>query len=90
MASEEFKHESLQDCASIARYLQALQEGLAKGHLELVSDEQTVILDPNGLVELEIRAKRKGNRRKFSLKLSWRDDDTKSDNGGDALEIKAD
>ena len=90
MASEEFKHESLQDRVSIARYLQALQEGLEKGHLELVSDEKTVVLDPDGLVELEVRAKRKGNRRKLSIKLSWRDDDPKTDNGGDTLEIKAD
>ena len=32
MASEEFKHESLQDLKSIGQYLKALTEGLESGH----------------------------------------------------------
>ena len=88
-SNDEFKHDSVQDRASIATYLRALLEGFEKGHLELGTGGQTFTLDPEGLLELEVRAKRKGGRCKLSLKVSWREDG-ESSNGNDELTIRVD
>lgn len=71
MATDEFKHESLQDVTSIGDYLKAIIEGLERGHVDLSDDSGQLVLHPAGLVGLEVRAKRRGNRAKLQLKLSW-------------------
>ena len=87
-SNDEFKHDSVQDRTSIANYLRALLEGFEKGHLELGTAGQSFVLDPEGLLELEVRAKRKSGRCKLSLKVSWREGE--EDNGSDELTIKVD
>ena len=42
----DFTHESLQDAESIATYLKALQDGFAKGRIELTEGDATLIMDP--------------------------------------------
>jgi amphi-Trp domain-containing protein len=75
MANEEdFRHDSIQDGRSIARVLSALIEGFEKGHIDVGSGEHSVRLEPHGLLELELQAKRKNGRSKLVLKVSWRDD----------------
>lgn len=86
-SDDDFRHESVQDRKSIVRYLQAVTAGIEAGHLELGTAEHTLALDPDGMLELQVRAKRKGGRVKLSIKLYWREDD--EDPGTDALEIKA-
>lgn len=82
MASHEFKHESLQDAQSIAKYLKALIVGLESGELQFKNDEAELQLQPRGLLELELRARRKGGRGKLQLKLAWRETPRKSSAGG--------
>lgn len=72
--SEEFKHESVQDRASIGRYLRALIEGFEAGRLELGASEQTLVLATSGLIELEIKAKHKSGRSRVALRFSWREE----------------
>jgi amphi-Trp domain-containing protein len=83
---DDFRHESVQDRHSIVKYLQALTAGIEKGHLELGTAEHTMALDPDGPLELQVRAKRKAGRVKFAIKLHWREHD--DEQTGDALEIK--
>ncbi len=78
MAADEFKHESLQDPKSIGQYLEALIEGLESGRVELSDDNGQVVLHPTGLLGLELRARRRGNRSKLQLKLSWTEDQNKA------------
>jgi amphi-Trp domain-containing protein len=82
---DDFRHESVQDRHSIVKYLQALTAGIEKGHLELGTAEHMLALEPGGLLELEVRAKRKGGRVQLAVKLHWREHDEQT---GDALEIK--
>ncbi len=89
MSAEEFKHESLEDSSSIAQYLQVLIEGIQQGHLEFGTEQQQFDLDPKGLLQLEVRAKKKGGRNKISLKLSWRDDQEKTSNSSESLTIRS-
>ena len=86
MADDEFKHDSVQDRESIARYLRALLDGFEKGHISLGAEGQTLELTPQGLLEFEVRAKRKGGRSKVALKFTWREDEA---GGNDDLTIKA-
>ncbi len=67
----EFEYESLQDCRSVASYLEAIGSGFAEGKLAFGSDEQQMVLEPRGLVKLSIKASVKGDRIKLSVKLSW-------------------
>ena len=77
MASDDFKHESLQDLKSIGQYLKALTEGLESGRVELADDTGQLVLHPAGLLNLELRAKRRGDRAKLQLKLTWTEEESK-------------
>jgi len=86
MASDEFKHESLQDLRSIGQYLKALTEGIESGRVELADDNGQLMLHPFGLLNLELRAKRRGNRAKLQLKLTWTEDKAKAK--ADSLRVR--
>ena len=84
---DDFRHESVQDRQSIVKYLHAITAGIEQGQLELGTSEHTVKIEPSGMLELQVRAKRKGGRVKLAIKLYWREDDEEP--GADNLEIKA-
>jgi len=86
MVSDEFKHESLQDLRSIGQYLKALTEGIESGRVELADDNGQLMLHPFGLLNLELRAKRRGNRAKLQLKLTWTEDKAKAK--ADSLRVR--
>ena len=68
-----FMHESLEDTESVVRYLEALLEGLKRGRVELEQDDESFELHPQGLVNFQVKAKRKGERSKLRLKLQWKE-----------------
>jgi amphi-Trp domain-containing protein len=78
-ANDHFKHESLQDGDSIVRYIDALSEGFQSGALLFCSEKQRLVLKPQGLVGLEVEAKKRGNEIKLALKFRW----TEESNGDD-------
>lgn len=71
-----FKYESLQDCESIQKYLALLNEGFASGKLRLSVRDSELVLEPHGLIEFSLEAKKKGDRRKLTLKFNWKDEET--------------
>jgi amphi-Trp domain-containing protein len=89
MAAEEFRHESLEDRRSIAEVLQALLQGIERGHLELGSADRTLVLSPGALLELEVRARRKGGRSKVTVKFAWREDEREAKPPPGALSIRS-
>ena len=68
-----FKYESVQDAATLKRYLEALTAGFESGELRLASKEGEVILHPKGMLGFLVEAKSMGGRVKLHLKLSWRE-----------------
>ncbi|PRQ07591.1 amphi-Trp domain-containing protein [Enhygromyxa salina] len=86
-ADDKFRHESVQDRRSIVKYLQALTAGLEAGHIELGTADHMLALEPDGMLEFEIHAKRKAGRVRFGIKLEWREEEEEPST--DALEIKA-
>jgi amphi-Trp domain-containing protein len=88
MAADEFKHESLQDLRSIGQYLKAITEGLESGRVELSDDNGQLALFPAGLLNLELSAKRRGNRAKLQFKLTWTEEKGKP--LGQSLKVRPD
>lgn len=70
---EEFEHESIQDSRTIGAYLKALMDGFESGKIVFKSEDQEIVLFPNDLLELSIRARRKGEKNKLSFKIAWKD-----------------
>lgn len=79
----EFEHESIQDNETVGDYLASLIEGFKKGKIVLSSDEHQIELTPNNNLHFDLNAKRKGNKSKLSIKLSWRNTDSNPESNGD-------
>ena len=74
MSSEkEFRHESMQDRGSIVKYLKALSDGFERGELTFQKSSDHIILNPDGLIQLEIKAHRKPEKSRLTLKFSWKE-----------------
>lgn len=71
--TSDFKFESMQDTGSIGQYLNSLCEGFSKQHLVLSSEENKFIVKPHGLLKFEIKARKKSDRVKLKLEISWKD-----------------
>ncbi len=87
---EEFRHDSLQDQQSIAKYLEVLVQGLQSGKLTFESDVERIALEPQGLIELEVRVKRARGRAKLRLVLTWREERKPTKPSKDKLTVRAD
>ncbi|MCE5299406.1 MAG: amphi-Trp domain-containing protein [Spirochaetia bacterium] len=87
--NEEFEFESLQDTKSIARYLVALKDGFMDGRIVLGSPEKQIVFAPSGLLKLEVKAKKKHDRVKISLKCSWKEENPVRRAKNDSLVIGA-
>jgi len=87
--NDEFNHESLQDRSSIVQYLRALTAGIESGRIELSTAAQTLVLEPEGMLDLQIRARRKAGRIKLSVKIGWREGESEVVRA-DPLSIRAD
>jgi len=72
---KEFKHESLQDSSSIQDIIKAIAEGLDKGKLSFSDEEGELSLEPEGLLNLKVTATKESNKRRFSIRVSWQEDE---------------
>ncbi|MCB2225037.1 MAG: amphi-Trp domain-containing protein [Desulfarculaceae bacterium] len=83
-----FKHQSMQDPQSIVRYLAALKDGFQSGALVFSTNGKRLVLKPQGLVNLEVEAKRKGEGIKLTLKFRWNEEEPATEEGGQPLLIE--
>jgi len=83
----DFRHESLQDRLSIERYLEALNNGFSTGQLTFSNEDGEIVLKPQGLVNFEVRASRKEDRARLTIKFSWKDSNGHAENGSGRLQI---
>lgn len=79
-ASEEFKHELIQEPAAVVRYLRALADGLESGRLAFRAGDQELAVTPNGLINLAIKAEREGRKVRVSARLAWKEQDLEAQN----------
>lgn len=73
-----FRHESLQDGESISDLLNALTEGLAKGKLNFSDDEDEMLMEPKGLLNLKLKASQEEGRHRVDIRISWQVKDKKT------------
>ncbi len=72
-AINEFKHETLQDTISITEYLKVITEGFENGEIVFRNDKEMILLHPDGMIDLEIKAKKKDKKVKLSVKFKWKE-----------------
>lgn len=70
--TKEFEYVTLVDRTSIVAYLETLSQGFKSGNLTLKGQDSEILLDPDGLLKLELSAKNKNGRSKISFKVSWK------------------
>jgi amphi-Trp domain-containing protein len=68
-----FEYESYQDLETIQNLLASLNQGFAKERIVLSSGDDTVELEPKNLLKLSVRAKKKEDKTKLSIKISWKE-----------------
>lgn len=77
-----FRHESIQNRKSIKALLDAITKGIGKGELTLSDDGDVLVLQPEGLMTLRIKADRSDGANRLDLRLSWTETAETSDHGG--------
>ena len=74
MAEQKFFFESFQDSETIKSYLESLIRGIAQKKIVLSTDGEDITLHPNGLLKLTVKAKKKSNKNRLSIKMAWTDE----------------
>ena len=72
-----FRHQSLQDEKSIQDILKAITSGIAKGKITFSDEEEKIVMQPGGLLDLKITATQEDNRNRFNIRISWQVDDSR-------------
>jgi len=72
-----FDHESTEDPETIAKYLEAMEQGFRSGRLLFCSGKDEVVYKPSGLLNFNIKAKRKDGAVKLTVKVEWKEEGTK-------------
>lgn len=71
MSDEKFRHESLQDRASIGNYLNALSDGFRNGRLQFSWKDKRLVLEPKSLIKFDLETKKKDGEVKMMLRFRW-------------------
>ncbi|WP_051678466.1 amphi-Trp domain-containing protein [Thiomicrospira pelophila] len=82
-----FKHESLQDQASVVAYLNLICQSIEKGQIHLANDEDDVTIRTKGLSRLKIKAKQAKTHQELRITLAWSGDTDKKTESNPTLEV---
>ncbi len=70
-----FRHESLQDAKSIRQILKSVTDGIAKGKVVFSDEDDEIVMRPEGLLHLKLKASQEENRRQINIRISWQVED---------------
>ena len=70
-----FRHESLQDAASIQEVLAAISDGIARGKLTFSDSDDKIVMHPEGLLHMKVTAAQEEDRHRISIRVSWQVED---------------
>jgi amphi-Trp domain-containing protein len=88
MAEEKFVFDSLQDCETIKNFLEALIEGFEKHSIDLSTNGNEIHLEPQGLLNFTVKAKKKGTENKLSIKVTWKESSSAQASGNAFLKVR--
>lgn len=72
--TEQFKYKSLQDQDSVVNYLKDIMNGFDQNHLVLGNGRDKFVIEPHGLIKLDVNAKRTKKKTKITIRLTWTED----------------
>ena len=72
MEQQQFKHESLQDKKSIQNMLKSISKALAKGELKFSDQDGEIVMEPKGLLNLKITARKQDGEQRLDVRMSWK------------------
>ena len=72
-----FRHESLQDTTSVQKILKAITKGIDSGEMTFSDEDDEMVMKPEGLLHLKLRASQDESRHRISIRLSWQVEDDK-------------
>lgn len=75
MSEEKFDYDAMQDSDAVRGLLLALIEGLEKGTMILRSGEDALELAPGRLVKFTLKARKKSDSSKVTVKIAWKHPD---------------
>ena len=70
-----FRHDSLQDCKTIRNILKSISNGLVEGKLTFSDNEDEIVMEPKGLLDLKVTATQEEDRHRISIRISWQVED---------------
>lgn len=79
MSKQKVSMEKLMSVSDLVEYLEGLVTGLKEGCLVVQQGDKSLSLTPPTMLAVEIKAKQKKNKSKFSMELAWRAPETKED-----------
>jgi amphi-Trp domain-containing protein len=66
-----FRHESLKDKESISQILNAITEAIANGKLVFSDEDDKITMEPEGLLELKVKASQEEGLQRVNIRISW-------------------
>ena len=69
----DFRHESFQDSNTIVDLISSLQQGLSKGQLTFSDEDNTITLEPTGLLYLTIEACADSELNVLDIRITWQE-----------------
>lgn len=70
-----FRHDSLQDSQSIQGILKSISNGLAKSKITFTDEDDSIVMKPDGLLDLKVTATQESNKNRINIRISWQTDD---------------
>lgn len=74
-----FDYASYQDLETIQDFLESLKQGMARQRIVLSSGGDTIELEPKNLLKFSLRAKKKEDKTKLTIKISWKEGKIKAE-----------
>jgi amphi-Trp domain-containing protein len=70
-SKKSFRYESLQDAQAIQDMLKAISKGLAKGKLAFSDEDDEILMEPEGLLNLKLTASQDETRQRVDIRITW-------------------
>lgn len=66
-----FRHDSMQDCKTIGNILKSISTGLSEGKLTFSDNEDEIVMEPEGLLNLKLTATQEEGRQRINIRITW-------------------
>lgn len=70
-----FRHDSLQDARTVRGILKSITNGLAEGRLTFSDEDDEIVMEPQGLMNLKLTATQEEGRHRINIRISWQVED---------------